>query len=81
MVSKDQRKMIDTHLQEDPPYSSHKEASILIMISQGKNSEGLHHKEDHSLPSMKIAFMVIVLFVLILDIMLYIAENMEEMFI
>ena len=24
-----------------------------IMISQGKNSEGLHHKEDHSLPGMQ----------------------------
>jgi hypothetical protein len=23
-----------------------------IMIIQGRNSEGLHHKEDHSLPGM-----------------------------
>ena len=28
----------------------------MIMISQRKNSEGLHHKEDHSLPGMKIYF-------------------------
>jgi hypothetical protein len=50
-----------------------------IMINQGMNSEGLHHKEDHSLPGMKVSFMVIVLFVLTLDIKLQIAELMEEM--
>jgi hypothetical protein len=50
-----------------------------IVINQGMNSEGLHHKEDHSLPSMKVYFMVIVLFVLTLDIKLQIAELMEEM--
>jgi hypothetical protein len=52
MVSQNQRKMKEMHLQEDPPHSSHKEASIMIMISQGRNSEGLHQKEYHSLPSM-----------------------------
>jgi hypothetical protein len=28
------------------------EASIMIMIIQGSNSEGIYHKEDHSLPVM-----------------------------
>jgi hypothetical protein len=50
------------------------------MISQGMSSEGLHHKEDHSLPGMKVYFMVNVLLVLTLDIKLYIAELMEEIF-
>ena len=31
----------------------------MIMFSQGKHLEGLHHKEDHSLPRMQIYFMVI----------------------
>jgi hypothetical protein len=31
----------------------------MIMTSQGINLEGLHHKEDHSLPGMQIYFMVI----------------------
>jgi hypothetical protein len=55
-----------------------KEASIImkektkenIMINQRSNSEGLHHKEDHSLPGIKIYFWVIVLHVLTLDIKL-----------
>jgi hypothetical protein len=66
MVDKNQRKMsiIEIHLQEDLPHSSKKEASIMIMISQGNNSEGLHHKEDHSLAGMLIYFTVIILFVL-----------------
>jgi hypothetical protein len=54
------KSIIEIHLQEDPPHSSNKEASIImkgsteekIMINQGRNSEGLHHKEDHSLPGM-----------------------------
>jgi hypothetical protein len=41
-----------------------------IMINQGMSSEGLHHKEDHSLPGIKVSFMVIVLLVLTLDIKL-----------
>jgi hypothetical protein len=49
-------------------------------ISQGRNSEGLHHKEDHSLPGMKIYFMVIIFIVLTLDIRLQIAGLMKEMF-
>jgi hypothetical protein len=52
----------------------------MMMISQGRNSEGLHHKEDHSLPGMKISFMVIVFIVLILDIRLHIAGIIKEMF-
>jgi hypothetical protein len=36
-------------------------------------SEGLHHKEYHSLPGMQISFMVIVFIVLILEIRLQIA--------
>jgi hypothetical protein len=51
-----------------------------MMISQDKNLEGLHHKEDHSLPSMYIYFMVIVLIVLTLDIKLYIVGLMKEVF-
>jgi hypothetical protein len=67
-----------TIVQEDHPCSSHKEASIMIMISQGRNSEGLHHKEDHSLPGMQISFMVIVFIVLILDIRLQIAGIIKK---
>jgi hypothetical protein len=37
--------MIKIHLQEDPPHSRDKEASIMIMILQGRNSERLHHKK------------------------------------
>jgi chromosome segregation ATPase len=54
--------------------------SIVIMIGQGINSEGLCHKEDHSLPSMQISFMVIVFIILILDIRLQIAWIIKEMF-
>jgi hypothetical protein len=43
------------------------------MISQGKNSKGLQHKEDHSLLGMQISFMVIVFIVLSLDIRFQIA--------
>jgi hypothetical protein len=42
------------------------------MISQGRDSEGLHHKEDYSLPCMQIYFIVIVFIVLILDVRLQI---------
>jgi hypothetical protein len=42
------------------------------MISQGKNFEGLRHKEDHSLLGMQIYFMIIVFIVLTLDIRLQI---------
>jgi hypothetical protein len=52
----------------------------MIMISQRNNSEGLRHKEDHSLPGMKIYFMVIVFIVLTLDIRLQIAGIIKEMF-
>jgi hypothetical protein len=60
MVSKNQRRIIEIHIQQDLPHSGNKEASTImkgsteekIMISQGRNSEGLHHKEDHSLPGM-----------------------------
>ena len=44
----------------------------MIMIIQGRNLEGLHQKEDHSLPGMQVYFMVIVFIVLILDIRLQI---------
>jgi hypothetical protein len=37
---------------------------------EGMNSEGIHHKEDHSLPGIKASFMVIVLLVITLDIKL-----------
>ena len=50
------------------------------MISQGRNLEGLHHKEDHSLLGMQIYFRVIVFIVLILDIRLQIAGIIKEMF-
>ena len=61
MVNHNLRKLLKIHLQEDHPCSSHKEDSIMIMINQGKNLEGIRHKEDHSLPGMKIYFMVIFL--------------------
>jgi hypothetical protein len=69
MFNHNLRKLLKIHLQEDHPCSSHKESSIMIIISQRKNS-GLRHKEDHSLPSMQIYFMVIVFIVLTLDIRL-----------
>jgi hypothetical protein len=72
MVNQNLRKLIKIHLQEDHPCSSQKEASIMIMISQGRNLKGLHHKEDHSLPGIQIYFMVIVFIVLTLDIRLQI---------
>jgi hypothetical protein len=62
MVSKNQRRMsiIEIHLQQDLPHSGGKEASTImkgstkekIIINQCKNSKGLDHKEDHSLPGM-----------------------------
>jgi hypothetical protein len=52
----------------------------MIMISEIKNSKGLRHKEDHSLPGMKIYFMVIVFIVLTLDIRLQIAGIIKEIF-
>jgi hypothetical protein len=79
MVNQNLRKLLKIHLQEDHLCSSHKELSIMIMISQGKNSEGLHHKEENSLPSMQIYFMVIAFIVLILDIWLQIAGIRKEM--
>jgi hypothetical protein len=80
MVNQNLRKLLKIHLQEDHPCSSHKEASIMIMISQGKNSEGLCHKENPSLPGMQIYFMVIVFIVLTLDIRLHIAGIIKKMF-
>jgi hypothetical protein len=73
MVNQNLRKLLKIHLQEDHPCSRHKEASIMIMISQGKNSKGLRHKENHSLSGMQNYFMVIVFIVLTLDIRLQIA--------
>jgi chromosome segregation ATPase len=73
LVNPNIRKLLKIHLKEDHPCSIHKEASIMIMISQDKISEGIHHKEDHSLPGMQISFMIIVFIVLILDIRLQIA--------
>jgi hypothetical protein len=72
VVNQNLRKLLKIHFQKDHPCSSHKEASIMIIISQGRISEGLHHKEYHSLPGMQISFMVIVFIVLILDIRLQI---------
>jgi hypothetical protein len=80
MVNQNLRKLIKIHLQEDHPCSSHKETLIKIMISQGRNSEGLHHKEDHSLPGMQISLMVIVFIVLTLEIRLQITGIINEMF-
>ena len=80
MVNQNLRKLLKIHLQGDHPCSRHKEASIMIMIIQDKNLEGLRHKEDHTLPGMKNYFMVIVFIVLTLDIKLQIARLMEEMF-
>jgi hypothetical protein len=79
MVNQNLRKILKIHLQEGHPCSRHKEYSIMIMISQVKNSEGLCHKEDHSLPGMQIYFMVIVFIVLTLDIRLQIAGIIKEM--
>jgi hypothetical protein len=79
MVNHNLRKLLKIHLQEYHPCSSHKKASIMIMISQRKNL-GLHHKEDHSLLGMKIYFMVIVFIVLTLDIRLQITGIIKEMF-
>jgi hypothetical protein len=79
MVNQNLRKLQKIHLQEDHSCSIHKEASIMIMTSQVKNSEGLHHKEDHSLPGVQISLMVIVFIVLILDIRLQIAGIIKEM--
>jgi hypothetical protein len=70
MVNHNLRKLLKIHLQGDHPCSSHKEDSIMIMVSHDKNSKGLRHKEDHSLPGMQIYFMVIIFIVLTLDIRL-----------
>jgi hypothetical protein len=80
MVNQNLRKLLKIHLQEDHPCSSHKEDSIMIMINQEKNLEGLCHKEDHSLPGKQIYFMVIGFIVLTLDIRLQIAGIIKEMF-
>jgi hypothetical protein len=45
-----------------------KEDSTMIVINQGMNSEGLHHREDHLLPGIEVSFMVIFFIVLTLDI-------------
>jgi hypothetical protein len=80
MVNQNIRKLLKIHLQENHSCSIHKESSIMIMVNQGRNLEGLYHKEDHSLPGMQIYFMVIVFIVLILDIRLQIARIIKEMF-
>jgi hypothetical protein len=61
IVNQNLRKLLKIHLQEDHPCSIHKEYSVMIMISVGRNSKGIHHKQDHSLPGMQIYFMVIFL--------------------
>jgi hypothetical protein len=74
MVSKSHRGMNT----EDLLDSGSKEASTImkettkekIVIHKDRNSEGLHHKEYHSLLGIKIYFWVIVLHVLNLDIKL-----------
>jgi hypothetical protein len=80
MVNQNLRKLLKIHLQEYHPCSSHKKDSIMIMISQRKNSEGLRHKEEHSLPGMEIYVMVIVFTVLTLDIRLQIAGIIKDIF-
>jgi hypothetical protein len=80
MVNHNLRKLLKIHLQEYHLCSSHKKDSIMIMISERKNSEGLRNKEDYSLPGMKIYFMVIVFIVLTLDIRLQIAGIIKELF-
>jgi hypothetical protein len=72
MVNQNLRKLLKIHPQEDHPRSSHKEASLMIMINQGINLEAINHKEYLSLPGMQVYFMVIVFIVLILDITLQI---------
>jgi hypothetical protein len=44
MVNLNLTKLLKIHIQEDHPCSIHKEDSIMIMINQGRNSEGVHHK-------------------------------------
>jgi hypothetical protein len=44
MVNRNLKRLLKIHLQEDHLCSSHKEASIMIMTSQGRNSKGLHQK-------------------------------------
>jgi hypothetical protein len=41
------------------------------------NPDGLHHKEHHLLPDIKISFLVIVILAKILDIRQLIAESMK----
>jgi hypothetical protein len=61
---------------EDPLHLGSKQASIIvkettkenIVISQGRNSEGLHHKEYHSHLGIIIYFWVVVLHILTFDI-------------
>jgi hypothetical protein len=74
------KKTIEDTSSRIPSMFKPQKASIMIMISQRKNLEGLRHKEDHSLPGMKIDFMVIVFIVLTLDIRLQIAGIIKEMF-
>ena len=60
-------------IQEDLLPLGIKEASIIvketieekIVINQGMNSKGLHHKEDYSPLGIKFYFMVVVLFAII----------------
>jgi hypothetical protein len=66
MVNKSPRGRIP--FQEYHLLSDNKEDSIMIMIIQGMNSKGIHHREDHLLPGIKVPFMVIVFIVLTLDI-------------
>jgi hypothetical protein len=68
----------DMYLQEDLLTSGIKESSISvketieenIVINQGMNLEGLHHKEDNFLLGIEVYFPVIVLIVITLDIKL-----------
>jgi hypothetical protein len=60
MVNNNQRIIVEIHIQQDLPHSNNKEASTTmkrsikekIMINQGRNLDGLHNKEYHSLPGM-----------------------------
>ena len=54
--------------QEDHLLSYNKEDSTMIVIRQGMNLEGLHHREDHLLPGIKIPLMVTVFIVLTLEV-------------
>ena len=68
------------NIQEDLLPSGIKEASISMKETTEEyimNPDGLHHKEGHLLPGIKISFWVIVILAKILDIRKLIAESMK----